>query len=232
MEKNTVKVKLKGGTGQAFSKKSLSKKSPAFGGTAGSDKGPARFKMVKERHRETMEKAVCEGKADEKMLPLLEFIAGTKNFFTSSSCSGRILLLGLPKGEDKKEAYFHRRWHRKAKEKEFLGAMKEETRGELWLKQEPFILHVGAKTIEGCRKVLGAMHSAGVKRGGIISAKEGKFVVELQGTQGMHIPLKKGKKLLVEGEYLDFLLGKANEKLEKNFIALKRLEKEFRKALK
>lgn len=194
--------------------------------------GIERFAMVKAMHKKSFEKAVQEEKADRQIIPLCRFVSKTKHFFTSSSCAGRIILLQLPKGESKKDASFHRKWHRIVREKEILEGIDEETSGELWFKLDPFILHIGADSLENAKRVLAAMAKAGVKRGGIVVAKPGKFLVELQGSQGIAFPVKKGKKVLAEKEYMKYVLERANEKLGKNYALLKRLEKEFRTGLK
>lgn len=203
-------------------------------GKTGKDKavGKKRFSMVKQRHGETFDEAVEHKLADERMIPLCKFIASTKNFFTSSGCAGRILLIELPKGESKKEASFHRKWHREISFGKTKQALKEEIRGELWMKVEPFILHIGSDSIGNARKILAVMSKAGVKRGGIIVAKEGKFLVELQGTQEMSVPLKHNEKLLVQDDYLQWLVAKANDKLAKNYKMLERFERECRRFLK
>ncbi|MBN2067276.1 MAG: hypothetical protein JW744_02310 [Candidatus Diapherotrites archaeon] len=200
----------------------------------GKDKavGKARFRAVKAYHKETLEKAISKKLADERMVSLSKFVAGTKDFFTSSSCAGRIIIMQLPKGESKREASFHRRWHRPASFEEVKEALEEKTVGELWLKMEPFILHIGCETLENAKRILAVMKRAGVKRGGIIVAKEGKFLVEFQGTQGMSLPLKENGKILASDSYIKWAVEKANHKLGKNYEMLERLESEFRKALK
>jgi tRNA wybutosine-synthesizing protein 3 len=194
--------------------------------------GKKRFTMVKQRHLETFDEALERNRADKRMVPLCRFVASTKNFFTSSGCAGRILLIQLPKGESKREASFHRKWHREISFEETKKAMQEETRGELWMKVEPFILHIGSDSIGNARKILAVMSKAGVKRGGMIVAKEGKFLVELQGTQEMSVPLKHNEKILVQDDYLQWLVGKANSKLGKNYQMLERFERECRRSLK
>jgi len=194
--------------------------------------GKKRFSMVKQRHKETFNEAVEKNLADEKMVSLCNFVASTKNFFTSSGCAGRILLIQLPKGESKREASFHRRWHTTVFFEEVKQAVEEKTAGELWLKMEPFILHIGSNTIENARKILGIMSKSGIKRGGIIVAKPGKFLVEMQGTQEMSVPLKQEDKVLVEDTYLQWLVQKANSKMQKNDEMRNRFEKECRRSLK
>lgn len=192
----------------------------------------SRFEMVKARHAESFEKAVKDGKADHRMIGLCRFVAATKKFFTSSCCAGRILLLQLPKGESKREASFHRRWHREVKFRELKRALLEKTKGELWFKMEPFILHIGTNDIENAGRLLKIMNKAGIKRGGIIVVKPGKFLVELQGTQEISLPLKRNSEILVEDEYLRFLLRKANSKLRQTYERLERFEKMCRAELK
>ena len=190
-----------------------------------------RFGMIKKRHQNTFEQAVSDGKADKKMVPLCRFVSKTRNYFTSSSCSGRILLLALDKGEKKKTSAFHRKWHRKVKFKEVREALDEKTSYSVLLKQEAFILHIGAGDLKHAEKILSVMAKSGIKRGGIIVAKPGKFIVELQGTQGLAVPVKIENEILVSDEYLGTLVDIANEKFDKNDAALKRFEKVARAEL-
>ncbi|MFH1545450.1 MAG: hypothetical protein ABIE23_05210 [archaeon] len=196
-------------------------------------KAGTRFRMVKERHSKRFNKARKEKEADERMIPLCKFIAGTKNYFTSSSCAGRILLLKVNEKGDKKEASFHRKWHRKVKLEEVWNGIEEKVNErELWFKMEPFIIHVGTHSLDKANKLLEVMNKAGVKRGGIIVAKKGKFIVEMSGTQNMAFPVKIGEKIIIEKNYLKKGIEKANWKIEKNYWNLKRVEKEMKKELK
>ena len=155
----------------------------------------ARFSMVKQRHASTLEKAGREGKLDSAMAPLCGYIAKTKDYFTSSGCGGRILLLGLV-DRTKKNSYFHRKWHGEVRPGEVIKALKEKTRGEVWLKMEPFIIHIGTNSLENARKLLALKDRSGIKRGGIISAKPGKFIVELIGTDELSVLVKKEGRVL------------------------------------
>lgn len=192
-----------------------------------------RFRMVKAWHKKTFEEACKKSKVDRELIPLCKFIVGTENYFTSSCCSGRILLLGL-KGrmKSKKDSYFHFKSHEKVKFSKIWNALNAKTVGELWFKAEPFILHVGTRNLQYAKKVLAAMKKAGVKRGGITVAKEGKFLIEMIGTQEIAVPVKKGNRVLVGEEFFKGLVEEGNEKLEKNLKQLRRVEKELKKVLK
>ncbi|PIN99045.1 MAG: hypothetical protein COT90_01375 [Candidatus Diapherotrites archaeon CG10_big_fil_rev_8_21_14_0_10_31_34] len=197
------------------------------------NKAETRFKMIKERHKKTFFKAVEEKKADKQMISLCSYIAETKNYFTSSSCSGRIVLLDLAKDGNKKEAAFHSKWHRKVKLKELITEIKrKQNEEELWFKLDSFILHLGTNSLENAKKILKITRKTGIRRAGIMVAEEGKFIIELIGTQTMSFPVKIKGKILLEEEYLKKTLEKANQKLEKNYNQLKEFEKNVRKELK
>ena len=191
-----------------------------------------RFLMTKEHHKNTYEKAKKDGKMDLDFIPLCDFLAKTKHYFSASSCAGRIVLVGLDKSESKKESAFHRKWHRKVKFEEVKEGIEAYNGEVLWFKQEPIIFHMGTDTLEHAKIVLAACEKVGVKRGGIKVAKEGKFILEMVGSHSIHTPVREDQKTMISDEYLDYLIKKANEKFEKNKKTLKLFEKEIKKALK
>ncbi len=194
------------------------------------NKAETRFKMVKERHKKSFLKAVKEKKADKQMIPLCMNISKTKKYFTSSSCAGRILLLEVNKQGSKKKAAFHAKWHKKIKLKELIKEIKKtQKEEELWFKLDPFILHIGTNSLENAKKILQICRKTGIRRAGIMTAEEGKFIIELIGTQSMSFPAKIKNKILLEKEYFKITLNKANKKLEKNYEQLKKLEKNLKK---
>lgn len=196
------------------------------------NKSRARFKMSKERHKKSFEKALSEGKMDNQMISLCNYIAGTKNFFTSSGCAGRIVLLKLNENEEKRKSAFCKKWHCTVSAKEIIGAINSSKEKNLWFKQEPFIVHIGTNNLKNANKILETMHAAGIRRGGISVAKEGKFLIELIGSNFLSFPAKVGGKKIADREFIEKMVEIANKKLEKNYRALKRFEEECRKRLK
>jgi tRNA wybutosine-synthesizing protein 3 len=190
-----------------------------------------RFEMVKEHHAKTYEEAKKMGRMDEDFIPFCDYIKRTKNYFTSSSCAGRIALIGLGEGETKQESAFYRKWHRKVKPKEVLDAIKAFKGKVLWFKQEPIILHLGTNSLDNARKLLVFCEKTGIKRAGIKVAKEGKYIVEMLGTQSINTPIKEGK-MTITKEYVNYLVKKGNEKFEKNQELIKKMEKIAKQELK
>lgn len=188
--------------------------------------------MTKERHKKTFFDALDKQKVDKQVVPLCKFLSFTKNYFSSSTCSGRIVLLNVDEVESKKKAAFHAKWHRKTGFAELWKALNKKTQNEIWFKMEPFILHIGTNTIENAQKLLEICRTVGIKRGGIQVLKDGKISFEITGTQHISCPVKKENKIIVDKKYLKFLLAKANKKLAKNYAQLKVFEKECKKKLK
>jgi tRNA wybutosine-synthesizing protein 3 len=190
-----------------------------------------RFRMTKDHHKATYLEAKQIGRMDADFIPLCDYIIKTENYFTSSSCAGRISLISLGEEETKKESAFYRKWHRKVKAKEVLDAVKEFKGKVLWFKQEPLILHLGTNTLENAKKILEVCEKSGIKRAGIKVAKDGKLITEILGTQNITAPIKEGR-VTAEKKYLLYLVKKANEKFEKNQELIKKLEKMAKKELK
>jgi len=189
------------------------------------------FEMLKEHHKETFLKAVREGKADPQIIPLGNFFVGLEDYFTSSSCSGRIVLMNLNEKETKKEAAFHRKWHRTVSFDEVYDGLSEATEEDLWFKQEPFILHIGARSPRQAKRILSIMKKTGVRRGGIMVAKKDRLIIELTGSNYISLPAKSANSILVSDEHLRFIVERANRKLERNYELLNEFERECRRQL-
>ena len=221
--------------------------------TSESTAATSRFEMVKERHQKTFENSVKKKAIDKKAISICGFLNSQKDYFTSSSCAGRIVLLGVPKGEDKQGSYFHRKWHRKVSFKELWESLNADAsietaeftperrkkfegkigskNDEIWFKLDAFIFHFGCSSLEKANRLISAIQEAGIKRYGITVAKQGKFMIEITGTQNIAIPVKKGNKIFIDREYMKTVLEFANKKLQKNYKQLERFEKELKKGL-
>jgi len=191
-----------------------------------------RFEMVKEHHKNTFEKAKKDGKMDKEFISLCNFLTKSKNYFSASSCAGRITLVGLDMNESKKESAFHRNWHRKVKFGEVREGIEAYDGEVLWFKQEPIIFHLGTNNLVNSKPILVACEKAGVKRSGIKVAKEGKFIIEIVGTHQINLPVRENGETKIDNTYLKYLVTKANQKFVKNQKSLKKLEKEMKKLLK
>ena len=176
------------------------------------------WKKFKEDMLKVFENALKENKVDEGIIALAKKINKNENLMTTSSCFGRIILLGSDL--TKKNTEFYRKWHKPADlEGVELAAASYTKKLPLWFRVEPFILHVSAKDFKSAEEFLVKMRKAGVKRGGIQGTTNGRIVIEVQGTAGMAVPID-----VIDCRW-DELVGLANRMMETNSKQIKKLEK-------
>jgi len=168
------------------------------------------------------------GGVDEEVKGIIEKINSFEDFFTTSSCSGRIALICIPEIGAKREAEFIGKWHRPVRKGEVLEAIKIKKgseKSEIWLLSMSPILHVSCRSLEKAKALLRIAIESGFKYSSIkaISKDNEKVVVELMSTERMDVPLGKDDVLFCSETHLDFILSKANFMLERGKEKLKRL---------
>lgn len=162
------------------------------------------------------------GKWDEKIISLCEKINVLENYYTTSSCSGRVVI--IIDQEKKAPDLFKFLSHGFIDFENFGKDLpKKSLRLNLKFKQEPCILHVACKTLEDAQKLLNKAKLAGWKKSGIISTS-GRIIVELNGTEKLEFPLIKAGKILVNNDFLKVVIEKSNENLKKSWKKIKRLK--------
>jgi len=164
------------------------------------------------------------GKWDEKIISLCEKINSKENYYTTSSCSGRILLMidQSKKGEDLFLFVSHDKVSFKELKEKLIEAIKKNK--NVKFKMEPCILHIACETLEDAEKLFEIGKDAGWKRLGIIGTRKG-FTFELNSTEKLEFPIIQNKKILVDDEFLKIVLKDANEKLELGWGKIEKLEK-------
>jgi tRNA wybutosine-synthesizing protein 3 len=164
------------------------------------------------------------GSWDKKIASLCNKINKKKNYYTTSSCAGRIVLL---KYSDKKiEDAFLFRTHEKTSFNEIKKALEKiskEYDGIVEFQQSCCILHVACLTLKDSQKLLTFAKESGWQRSGIIGGR--RNMVELHSTESMCFPIMNNGKLLVCDDFLKLAIEIANSKLERTWEKIKRLEK-------
>ncbi|HLD88923.1 MAG TPA: tRNA wybutosine-synthesizing 3 family protein [Candidatus Nanoarchaeia archaeon] len=167
-----------------------------------------------------------KGDVDEKIQKLTNLINNKKNFYTTSSCSGRIMLLQVSNSGKKNETKWLFVSHNPVAFQEIADTLKN-PEGDVWFKQEGMILHISARTIEDAEKMLIICREAGFKRAGITNTGK-RIVLEIFSNERIDtIACKNGKKI-IDGDYLKILMEEANKKLERNWENLEKLENQLR----
>jgi len=165
-----------------------------------------------------------EGKADDDIAELVDLINADKDFYTTSSCAGRICILQTPKEHDKLESDWLGKWHRRVTLKDLQGALKKHDKYVAYLQSECPILHVVARDLESAKKILFAAQQSGFKRSGIQAVNPERVLVEICSTESLEVPLAEGGKRLIDDVYLSYLVSIANTKFDSGRKKLARLQ--------
>lgn len=170
-----------------------------------------------------------KGSVDTRIQPVVRLINRIPQYYTTSSCSGRTVILSSAQASGSEDCHVVRKkgcvWHHVTHEKldcSELESSLEGHGGSAVLRFEPFILHVRCCTLEDARKLLATSIAAGCRNSGITIGKVGKPVVAVRNTLLMEVPLSQKGELLVTHGYLCFLTNEANTKMDENWKRLER----------
>lgn len=164
------------------------------------------------------------GDYDEKIQELCNKINSMNDYYTTSSCSGRITLVKY--NNKKLPGLFIFRIHEKTSFEEIkkeLDKTAKETKELVYLKQEPCLIVVSCRNSESQKKLFSAARNNGWKKSGIISTDK-RFIIELMSTENISLPVVNNGKILINDDYLKFLIDEANKKLELTWGKIERLK--------
>jgi len=147
------------------------------------------------------------GEIDKDILELVNKINASEDYFTTSSCSGRIV---LQTGEKKTEI----KWVKVSHDVVDLDWVKSTELPEkvLWFRMEPMILHVACRNVEKAQELLDKAQP--IFKKSFIQTTRNKVMVEIKGSEYIETPVA-DRKWLVDDEFLMILIEEANKKLKR-----------------
>jgi len=161
-----------------------------------------------------------KGEVDEKVVLLLKKINSLEDYYTTSSCSGRVYFW---RGTGKKN---ETEWllvsHRLIREDFFA---LEDKKGLIWLRLEPFIIHICCRDLEAAQKLLDLAHQF-YKKSALLSVRN-KLIVEIRGSEFMEIPFYLEGQLLFSGEQR-WLVELINAKLKQIWEKIEKFKQKIR----
>lgn len=181
------------------------------------------FLYAKEKAFRSLERACTENKVDTEILPILTLINKFDGCYTSSSCSGRIVLLEIPHIGDKKRARFLGKWHRKIELKEVETALGKAKNGYVWFIAQSPILHIVTNDSTVADTLLKIAIGCGFKNSGLKSLGK-KIVIEICSTERLDAPIGLNGFLYYKDNYLQILVDISNEIFEKSKDKLDRFK--------
>jgi len=147
------------------------------------------------------------GEIDKQIKELVEKINSSEDYFTTSSCSGRIVLMT---GEKKTDVKWLKVSH-DAVDLEWVKSVELPSK-LMWFRMEPAILHVACRNIEKAQELLDKAQP--IFKKSFIQTTRNKVLVEIKGSELMVAPVADGR-WLVGDEYLKILISEANKKLKR-----------------
>lgn len=177
-----------------------------------------------------------KGAVDEGIKELVDKINSMGAYYTTSSCSGRILLISFPEENRKYNVEWLFVSHEIVSFDDVKGKLawivadfkKKDNKNGVWFKEESMIMHICCRTIEDASRLIETAKHAGFKRSGI-NTLSNRIMLELVSTENMDVPVIKNGKLLVEDSYLKILVDEANKKLKRTNGKIKKLYGEIKK---
>ncbi|GBE19548.1 hypothetical protein BMS3Abin17_00272 [archaeon BMS3Abin17] len=166
-----------------------------------------------------------KGCYDKRIAKLCEKINSLENYYTTSSCAGRVVI--MVDEDRKKKGLFVNVYHDlidfKSLKKDLIEASKKNKK-LIKFKQEPCILHVACRSLEDAKEVYEKAKLVGWKRSGIISSGK-RFVVEMISTEKLEFPIIESGKILVDDVFLKIIVRESNKNLKKSWEKIEKLRK-------
>uniref|UniRef100_A0A3B3ZPL2 tRNA wybutosine-synthesizing protein 3 homolog n=1 Tax=Periophthalmus magnuspinnatus TaxID=409849 RepID=A0A3B3ZPL2_9GOBI len=178
------------------------------------------FERWKRQSEQRMDQSK-KGGVDEDIAGLVRLLNGTEQYFTTSSCSGRVILIdGVQSSDVQKQ---NCQWlfvsHQKCTTEQLAV---DRSSGDAVLKFEPFVLHVQCRRLYDAQLLHSVAINSGFRNSGLTVGKTGKIISAIRSTHGLEVPLTHQGTLLVTPDYIHFLCQICNQKMEENLRRIHR----------
>jgi tRNA wybutosine-synthesizing protein 3 len=171
-----------------------------------------------------------KGSIDIQILPVINLINKHPDYYTTSSCAGRIMLFKEGKTGKKNESEWLFMSHDPVKKKDIiaqidkLAKLPQET---VWFRMEAPILHICAKDMDCADSLLKIANDSGFRRSSILTFRK-RIIIEIMIPERLDTPVIENKEILISKDYMNILVRHANLRLKKTRNKLKKFEKSFK----
>ncbi len=164
-----------------------------------------------------------KGSWDKHILKLCEKINRKKDFYTTSSCSGRLILIKNISRE--KRGVVLKSYHDSVNyfdfKKDVDGILK--TNKDVVLKFEPSILHIACRDINSMKELYEVAKNSGWKNVGAISFSD-NFILDIRSSERLEIPIIVDGTMIVDDNFLEICVKESNKKLKNCWEKIKNFE--------
>ncbi len=158
------------------------------------------FEARKKVFVERLEREALQERVDGDILPLLRLLNSHPDIYTTSSCSGRILVAEASRPSYSKGRGFKpvAKWHHPVPPDLVEEAVSNIDNA--WLMVRGAIIHIATKNAKTAYRLVEIGRETGHKHSGIITINRGGIFVEILGEERLDIPLKRGGRPLASIE--------------------------------
>lgn len=214
----------------------------------------ARFDLEKEDALKDFKQKLERGQIDQRVIPVLEILNADNNYYSTSSCSGRVMVIELAYPGAKNESTILGKWHEKMSREELEKSISKWKKFQyLYFLAQAAIFHVSARNLPSALKLRRLGEEAGFKYSSIRSIKpvkhsgknisagitkkdinylDARITVELQSTERLHIPLGKDQRIVNDDAYFDLITELANNAIIETHKKVTKLEEILKEQLK
>ena len=165
-----------------------------------------------------------KGSIDKPIAKLIKKINSIRSFYTTSSCSGRIMLIETRSGK-KQDTHWSFVTHDVVKPDKLIKAY-DNYKNEntvLRFRMEGAIIHIAARDIDKAQDIVDIAKLSGFKRSGIIATKK-RVMVEAISTELIDAPVIIDGVKYADKDYLEKLTEESNIKLKQTWKKIKKFE--------
>ncbi len=189
-----------------------------------------KFEIRKKRALTKLEKALDMGLVDLEVLPVINFINRYPNFYTTSSCAGRLVLMTKKDARAKHSTTFLFKTHDLKKFDVMTQYLPTQFNGQLWFSVTAPLFHIGVFSLNDAEQLVKLALEARLGYS-MFKSVSPKIIVEIRGTGRIEVPIGENNAIFVNKEYLSYLiaLGKKiieNER-ERLEVWIKKVQKAF-----
>ncbi|MEM1577551.1 MAG: hypothetical protein QXM27_00840 [Candidatus Pacearchaeota archaeon] len=170
-----------------------------------------------------------KGKIDKKIKDLINLINSNPFLYTTSSCSGRILIM-KEKGKKERKVIL-KSWHDKIEVRDLVNFLKKiREKDIIYFKFEPFILHIISFDYDLAAKIVSLARNIGFKRSGFYYGKRRWAIIEIRGNDILAVPIYKNK-ILIDEKNLEIIINETNKKIDRNYEKIKKFKEKIKSLL-
>lgn len=167
-----------------------------------------------------------KGSFDYRIIELCNDLNNKRDYFTTSSCSGRIVLIRESKKKMPGLILFRNHdivdFNDLKRELSNIYNEKKLKKEKIYFKQEPCLLVASCRDKNSQWKLFSSARNHGWKKSGILSLDK-KFLVELISTENISFPIYDKGRILVDDFFLKIALKTSNVNLKKGWSKINRL---------